>query len=369
MESAGTISDLAAVYGRRLNRFFDVLGRIPGTIGFAGYSMGTTTALQVLCDSSGAPWAANVRGMISLAGVNFGSTAADVSFTTPAGKQPVASFTQLALLKTLAAELELPNLEWFWQRSAARSRNLERWAKFASDILPTMKKPGDGPQPDFELIRMDRARSMLEAAILTFVTNFNISLSDEAHLMNVRRWKKFVSRILAGTAELTTEARLDWWATHTVPTHVKYYAITASLTGKETAPRNGEATGVMLGSIDYSTNLGGYNDYISAGGSTLNDGQVGVHQARFWPQLATFLNPQQGAFEAEFLGTFRTHHWGLALRTGMGGTNPFPRAALLKALAAKIARDVQQSEEDEADVVADDNSAAGAVGSMKRNER
>jgi pimeloyl-ACP methyl ester carboxylesterase len=341
LESAGTVSDIADVFARRVDKFFDVLGRIPNTIGFAGYSMGTTTALEVLARSGGTAWGGNVVGMVSLAGVNFGSTAADVS-VAPDPENPGAAAIQLQLLETLSKQLKIPEGN-FWSKQVTRMRNRHYWGKFAVNIVPTLKKEGDqGPLPDLKLLSVKRARTMLEMALLTATSNFEFSLSNEAHANNVRRWKYLVNRILDGVGELTTDARIRWWSSHTVPTGIKYYTVAGSLTGKEEPPRAGSMTGVLLGSLDYTINLGGYKDYVKAGGSRFNDGQVGMAQARFWPQLASFLNPSQGDFETEFLGCFATHHWGLALRKGVAGTNPFPREALLKALAAKIARDVDE---------------------------
>ena len=72
LESAGTVSDIADVFARRVDKFFNVLGRIPNTIGFAGYSMGTTTALEVLSRSGGPAWGGIARGGIAWGGPAWG---------------------------------------------------------------------------------------------------------------------------------------------------------------------------------------------------------------------------------------------------------------------------------------------------------
>ena len=74
--------------------------------------------------------------------------------------------------------------------------------------------------------------------------------------------------------------------------------------------------------------------------------KVAVGRARFWPQLTALLEPAgPGAVpEARFLGVLGTHHWGLTLpavnRSRDGSVNPFPRTALLKAIAAQAATDL-----------------------------
>ena len=84
-------------------------------------------------------------------------------------------------------------------------------------------------------------------------------------------------------------------------------------------------------------------DYESLGKISLNDSQVSVAQAMFLPEAAASLNSANSGLKTQMLGTLGTHHWGLALRivNAMkdGRTNPFPREALLKALAAKVALD------------------------------
>ena len=48
-------------------------------------------------------------------------------------------------------------------------------------------------------------------------------------------------------------------------------------------------------------------------GKQLNDGQVSVDRAMFWPALVKQLNPKQPDFRSTFLGIHGGHHWNLAL--------------------------------------------------------
>ena len=87
------------------------------------------------------------------------------------------------------------------------------------------------------------------------------------------------------------------------------------------------------------------NDYVTASGLRLNDSQVGVPQAMFLPKVIENLNPELHGIRTEFLGVMGTHHWGLALPIVFdmrdGRENPTPREAMLRAMAAKVAFDME----------------------------
>jgi hypothetical protein len=91
--------------------------------------------------------------------------------------------------------------------------------------------------------------------------------------------------------------------------------------------------------------LGQFHDYAKISNVALNDSQVSIAQAMMNPSIIAKLNPGQEPIASEFLGTFGTHHWGMALKTVYamrnGALNPFPRTAALLALTAKIAEDTE----------------------------
>ena len=102
------------------------------------------------------------------------------------------------------------------------------------------------------------------------------------------------------------------------------------------------------GSVDFRSLRGNYYDLFAASGVQLQDSQVPVERARFWPALhvpsasSTPFNPAQKPIKTYFMGTVGTHHWGLAFpkafsTQGMDG-NPYPRTTLLKAMATFVAQ-------------------------------
>src|SRR6185437_6644882 len=89
--------------------------------------------------------------------------------------------------------------------------------------------------------------------------------------------------------------------------------------------------------------IGGYKGMVaSSDGITINDSQMVAYKSRFWPELAPLLNPAQAPMNGRWLGLVGTHHWGLALQVvnkpSDGRMNPFPRTAMLEALALEVLR-------------------------------
>jgi hypothetical protein len=158
---------------------------------------------------------------------------------------------------------------------------------------------------------------------------------------NIARFKKLVAAITTGVDGLTTESRLAWWRTHRLPQTVEYFAITASMADPD-APDEQELARNPYAydgdSPDDQTLRQGFRDFKRASGFALNDSQMAVHKAVFWPLVIQGLNPDNAGLRTHWLGVVGSHHWGVALdvvsRQSSGSVNPFPRGALLKALAA-----------------------------------
>ncbi|MBI3534810.1 MAG: hypothetical protein HY072_04915 [Deltaproteobacteria bacterium] len=107
--SFATIGDTrenAMDFIERLERFFSVNG-VPENMVFLGYSRGTMIALDVLAllMQRKSPWLKNIKGMVSLGGVVFGSDLVDEVFRSPTDRE-------ILLLKELGNKLKIPkNLE------------------------------------------------------------------------------------------------------------------------------------------------------------------------------------------------------------------------------------------------------------------
>lgn len=177
---------------------------------------------------------------------------------------------------------------------------------------------------------------------------------------NVRLFKLAVGALREGLENLTTEARLRWWREHVVPHEdVEYYAVAATMPAPCTSARacavsalhedsaydeddGGAGAGAeasSLGvydpaSVDFRSNRAGFHALLKATRKQLNDGQVPLDRAVFWPGFAAELNPRQPPYRAALLAIFNTHHWALCIQGMDAKPNGFPRAVLLDSLVA-----------------------------------
>jgi hypothetical protein len=184
--------------------------------------------------------------------------------------------------------------------------------------------------------------------IYKFGKTFGLTNPAGDYSNNIKRFKKLIEQATAGVDSMTTATRLAWWNTHTVPAAgITFYSVNASMAD----PDAGDAEKAFManhatfspGSPDDQFLINGYRGMVKAsGGVTLNDSQMVPGKSRFWAALAPLLNPAQAPLHAEWLGLLGTHHWGLALQVVSkptdGALNPYPRVALLEAVAAEVNR-------------------------------
>jgi hypothetical protein len=304
-----------------------------------GYSRGAPVALDMMAAPNVDDWRANVKAVVSLGGVLFGSALAD------AAQDPEsATAKQLAALKTLKDSLV--------EKKSAFIGNTKAWYAFAK-TMAKLSNPGGGV-PSLEeaeaMFHNAKGVDMSSSASLMFRYYKEFGLSNPLHdyVPNIQRFKRLVDELRTAVLGLSTAARLAWWRTHKLKTDgVRYYALAGTMDDPATS-RLGDK--LMSNPYTYDPDsydqkflTGSYNDYTKASGSSVNDSQVGALRTHAWPNLVEALNGQRP--EGEFLGVLGTHHWGLALKVVSkmtnGKTNPFPRVELLKAVAAYEARRLQ----------------------------
>jgi hypothetical protein len=199
---------------------------------------------------------------------------------------------------------------------------------------------------------------LLQAALNIDLVGSNIFLFDavigilkmDLNASVIQRLKNLVNAALVGIDQLRTDERIKWWKSANLPESLTYYGLTAIMPN----PADSELSNLMFnsnvafarGSFEDQFLLKGRNDYYVASGVRANDSQVAIPQAMFLPNAIHTLNPALPPLKTQFLGTIGTHHWGAALEIvfamKQGQTNPFPRAALMKAMAAKVAFDLQK---------------------------
>ncbi len=356
LETLDDIPRLSEIARRRVAKAFRVLG-VPQNLALLGYSMGAMIALDALSQASqeNANWADSVRAVISVGGVLFGSHVADQATHPEPSEMDNPLHRQVTLLRELREKLREPDKAPMLKRPGIILTNTRAWLRFArayAKVLRQVAAAGDeldlprlrsiGKKADFQPTLQLVGRIAFDA----------FKLYNPFHYSrNVGKFQVLIRGALAAIENLSTEGRRRWWEANALPTAgVRYYAVAATMgTSDEETPAGPFLANTVTynpGSLDYEFLCQGHRDFIAAHGVRLNDSQVAVGRARFWPRLAALSGSDGGKpLHAEFLGVLGTHHWGLVLEFANesrdDSVNPYPRLALLKALAAKAAFDLE----------------------------
>ena len=349
-EDFGTLDEDNAYYLRRLKKYFALIGE-PENLYILGYSRGTATGLDLVAEAAAKPndnpWIKGLDGFISHAGVIYGTQLADNALdpSSPTKKS-------LEVIQQLAEDLtECGDDDGVLASGATIVANKAKFDLAAAKIGYYQLQAPKHPELDFE--SLDSAAPNY-ASILSFAKG--LFFDDLLHMgspvaeckQNVQRFRVMVKKMVDGAETLTTKSRLDWWRTHTLPTHVRYYAITGTM-GDATHEQGKLWSGGFnplaydTRSVDFRSLRGNYYDLLAASGNEANDSQVPVQRGKFWPELTPVLNPNQGQLKTYFMGTLGIHHWGLAFPRAFASNdgltaNPFPRTLLVKAMATFVAQ-------------------------------
>ncbi|MEZ4743091.1 MAG: hypothetical protein R3B45_11715 [Bdellovibrionota bacterium] len=353
LESLGLNSEVADIYIRRLTKFFNIMG-IPDNIVFVGYSRGAAVALEIMTKIKEKSWAENVRGVVTLGGVVFGSDLADQALIKGTKQNEQVKALE-KLKKNLKELIPISKLSGF-SKLKAQKDNAITIGKNTVELAKFLKVAGSTDDNDKSF---DDSGSIFDSnpfQILSIVQKAiaNLGLSGVIkgrYSQNIRKIKVLCEKVLQAAEELRTDKRLEWWKSHILPTHnIRYYSIVATMADPNTSPMKKDASNSLSyypESRDYKTLLSGYQDIVEATGFYLNDSQVTVHKSMFWPKLISLLNNKQPYMDTRFLGVLGTHHWALALETvqeeASGFGNPFPRVMLMRAFARQIASDLLEN--------------------------
>jgi pimeloyl-ACP methyl ester carboxylesterase len=296
LETLGDIEDIATTASRRLRKLFAVMGT-PQHIVLLGYSMGANVALDALAKAWGAQesWVANVRAVVTVGGVIYGSHIADQAICPQGDQRGTMPHTQVALLRTLARTLQetrglpLLGIRLRWSNGlprlvhAGQSKlsvvfaNTKAWMRFAhgwATVLQSMVKAGLPIRLPM-LLRLGRRVNLQPALGLVARIGFGTFkiLSVRQYSLNIRKFKRLVDAVLAGVESLSTPARRRWWEANTLPTDgVRYFAIAATMTDSDEVTASG-ALGANVTtynplSVDYQFLLQGYRDFAKRDAST-----------------------------------------------------------------------------------------------------
>jgi pimeloyl-ACP methyl ester carboxylesterase len=238
LESLGNRDANAERFNRRLEKYIAIAG-LPENMVFLGYSRGAVVGLEMLAQakSDNAPWLKNVRALVTLGGVNFGSDLADL-VNVPGTK----SNLQFAALDTLTEKLhtyfESPaavegsllekakiiakNAKILADNTAKVTENTLAWGEFL--IALAKSDPGMTPAKMIE----SNQNVDPQAAILTafkFWMKMNLDNFVDDYANNIKGFIKLIREMKAAVANLTTEDRINWWKTRSLPTEGITYLI------------------------------------------------------------------------------------------------------------------------------------------------
>lgn len=327
LETMQSIEINLPIYLARVTKFFSVVGEDMGDIMFMGYSKGATDMMAVMnvVDRVEAPWAAHVRGAISLVGVEYGTALSECAI----GKDN-QTIGQCRTERTLynAIALLAQNLvasKWSFVENTAYITEALAEIGYAE-----LTQPKDKYMENVSIQFPDLPATLGGAIKDLFFTKFDILHPVSDYENNIQRFKLMAQALADGTALLSYSARTAWWQTHTIPADKLYFAISAT----ESDP--GASIGSPLPPDQY-INRDGYYGLIAMGAGPLSDGQVPVARELFLPQVHMAMNKAQSAYNMTWVGVFHTTHWEITLdvvfHTPSHWISPFPRGALVKAVA------------------------------------
>ena len=330
-ESIGANADKAAVFNRRVQKYIDLTG--DQNIVLLGYSRGTPLALEMVAQAQAKnlPYLSRVKALVSYAGVVSGSALADVT-ADPTSESGAMLKAALKLFN------DLQMADSIWDRPAKRAHNTQAVAEFVYAVAKNQKFDpnaflANARGGDFKTVAA-LIMKVCEELGLDSLWDFN---------GHVNRVKFFISEILKAVVELRSDNRMQWWKTHTLPKHITYASLTASMVDPDAGAFDKAVYSAHEGysdSLDDQSLIANMRQYKQITGVALNDSQVAVHQSLFLPEVIAQLNPANSGLTIKPLGLLQTHHWGVSLQVVNkmkdGRLNPFPREKVLLSLAAYL---------------------------------
>jgi hypothetical protein len=318
LDSLSDIASRAEIFLHRMNKFFQIMGGVPKNLAFLGYSRGAMIGLEALWQGQAHPelhaaWMRNVKAMISVGGVVYGSDLADDAVNQaelPLDQAPASHRQLVAVVEHANALQTTESLEGLgglavWKRPAIHVHNLGVHVHnlavhvklvnalvriFLPDLPPISFDPSqidprkvDPRKIDLQKItdslraqvearmtafdRMAKERLSLEMATIldqakgVLLKSFHLGFRDlgREYNENILRWKATVRAIAQAAPQLSTSHRIHWWNGHTIPTaagdghRIQYYAVAGTMMEAEGLPSQLLALARNTVGFDYGT--------------------------------------------------------------------------------------------------------------------
>lgn len=347
LESLGTIEKTSRTYLRRLDMFFSIMTELKGPIHIIGYSRGAAVALEMITKAKNRMdihfWALRMKSMISVAGVLYGTPAADAIHVEN-------HIAKLVLDKIVLCARKLDYSFMGDMGSAGHVLEIAHNTKLFWDLVYGLAKSSTSEMPDTRMARefgmgpTIHPQNLAAIARQMLMDMFHLHEPVGDYYENVKTFKILINEIVDGIQGITTKNRLQWWKDNIVPSDVQYYAVTGTMTDPSSMGNLAEIIErdpvYSVESLDYRTSRSFYYDMIRDGNTALSDGQVSVSSSLFWPGLQRHLNELQAPFQTTILGVVTAHHWAIALPNVFDNVpSTFPREVLLKTIALYVELD------------------------------
>lgn len=349
LETLGDTKSRATTFNRRLTKLFQVIGEIPDSIVLVGYSRGATFALEMLNQGNRQklPWIDSVKSMASLGGVIHGSILADNAFFNEQSKE----YKILQNLEKLTERLQYPIYPS--DRAHDIIKNLEillynskEIGLFISQMLLSQLGSRKITELGRSIVTLDIGYALKQILKQIEESGLFTENMTQQYVFGVKRLRLLLKETLTALRELSTYERAMWWRDAVLPQHVQYASISAVM---GMAHEKGMQTKLAYNtaSPDFKFLTTAYRDFLNIDfigptfkGIELNDSQVDIASSQFNIANITRLNSKNSGLSTLCLGVVNSHHWGLALpfvnRPNSKVANPFPREALLKAVALRL---------------------------------
>eukprot|EP00823_Brevimastigomonas_motovehiculus_P005226 TRINITY_DN3730_c0_g1_i1.p1 TRINITY_DN3730_c0_g1~~TRINITY_DN3730_c0_g1_i1.p1 ORF type:complete len:553 (-),score=115.78 TRINITY_DN3730_c0_g1_i1:307-1965(-) len=333
-----TLEESVDLYYRRISKMRAILDPQIQDTYFFGYSRSGAVALAMASDIRRKD--IQLKGVISIAGVYYGSVMADALM---GDIQPLPSYAQ-------ATSQSLEALRYLNTKLVAESSHFiqnsfyitECLAKIAGYFLSEPKIPEMGQLKMKYPSLTITWRTMIELAIKDL--NLTHPIKDYEHI--VRKSKLYISHVLTDAPLLTTKQRLAWLRTHTIAEDLSYYSLLNTEEDPEQLAWDDPlAEKGLLHPDTWFLRQQYYMLLQASGGVHLNDGQVTLSHALLLPKVHQALNPLQKDFNARthWMALIGGSHWSTALPWVVATDDKwrafFPRDALLMTVANYISQD------------------------------
>ncbi len=366
LETFGTIAQNSELYKERLDTYFKLMGVPANGFTLLGYSRGALPALEMAADFTDErqlakfPWGKKLTGMISHGGPLYGTPTADMigEKLKPGVQSLVDSVPENnSIGKLVGALQEIARDLKSCAPGAARPEVMQQvipnsllWMKWVMPIAGYQAKNQPHPQLVIEgnaARQADPGRffNLLKSSTYNTINFVGPAFFDE-YCANIDRFKSLVGHVYDGAATMKVANRMQWWRTRNLPDGFRIYTMAATqgdaTVGGRMWPNTRNKLAYDLNSTDDVSLRTNYYDLLAISKIELNDGQVPYPYSHVWPELNIALNPHHKTLKSYEMAYMGGHHWAIAFRYAFpmeGSTgNPFPRVALMQAMANYIAQ-------------------------------